>query len=403
MSTVRTGLDRLAAGDGPELSGKPVACLCHPASVDRRLRHVSKLLVEQGADLRALLGPEHGLDAAAQDMEAVEADAIRDLTARNKDGVPVYSLYGDEVESLYPKPEMFHGAELLVIDLQDVGARYYTYVWTALIAAEVALAAGLEVLILDRPNPIGGGDASVEGGRVEAGFESFVGWRDIAVRHGMTLGEIVTMSLEESGSKYLDHLMILECEGWRRGMAFDETGLPWVLPSPNMPTLQTAWVYPGQCLLEGTSLSEGRGTTRPFELFGAPFIDGHEWLDLLDPRDFPGLGLRPVSFKPMFQKHGGDRCGGLQLHVLEGAKVRSLRSSWALLRACRQLWGEAMAWRTERYEFVDDKPAIDLLAGGAWLREMIDAGASVEEMAASQREAKEAFIARRRPFLRYED
>jgi uncharacterized protein YbbC (DUF1343 family) len=396
MSAVRTGLDRLASHEGPELEGRKVALLCHPASVDARLRHLRQIADELGAQTVSLLGPEHGLDAAAQDMEVVVEGT------RRLDGVPVHSLYGDTVESLRPQAHMFEGAELLIVDLQDVGARYYTYVWTALMSAEVALEQGIEVLLLDRPNPIGGLDEWVEGGAVEEGFNSFVGWRDVAVRHGMTLAEIVMMSLEEEGAKSLERVMVLECDGWSRDMLFSDTGLPWVLPSPNMPTLDTALVYPGQCLWEGTQLSEGRGTTRPFEFTGAPWVNGAAWHAALDPEDFPGLGLRALTFKPTFQKCMHQACGGIQLHVLEPRAVRSLRASWAMLRAAYQLSPSEFAWRTETYEFVDDRAAIDLLAGGTWLREMVEAGSSVEEMAASQQDARDAFVERRRPFLRYE-
>ena len=399
MPLVRTGLDRLVLEAPKQLRGRAVACLCHPASVDAQLVHVLDRLEALGADLRSLLGPEHGIDAAAQDMEEVDHKAAK---ATGRAGAQVHSLYGDDVESLRPTPEMFGGAELLVIDLQDVGARYYTYVWTALMATQVALEAGLEVWILDRPNPLGGEAEAVEGGAVESAFASFVGWHDVSTRHGMTLAELVTMALEELGAKGLERLEIWECEGWRRSMYFDQTELPWVLPSPNMPTFETALVYPGQCLWEGTLASEGRGTTRPFELFGAPWMDGAKMLAALDPADFPGLGLRPLSFKPMFQKHGGERCGGLQLHVRDPRAIRSLRSSWALLAASRRLFGAGLVWRTERYEFVDDKPAIDLLAGGAWLREMVDGGASIDAMAAHELEGRERFLARRQPFLRYE-
>lgn len=400
---VRTGLDRLVAGEGPQLRGRKVACLCHPASVDAQLVHVRDRLEQLGADLCALLGPEHGLDAAAQDMEIVgQGDAADSTAVRAAAAVPVHSLYGDTVESLRPTPAMFESAELLIIDLQDVGARYYTYVWTALMSAQVALDAGLEVWILDRPNPLGGLDDTVEGGAVEAGFKSFVGWHDVATRHGLTVGEVVHMALEELGSKYLKQFNVLDCSGWKRSMLFDATGLPWVMPSPNMPTLQTALVYPGQCLWEGTLASEGRGTTRPFELFGAPWVQPKAWLEALDPADFPGLGLRPVHFKPMFQKHAGERCGGLQLHVLDAAAVRSVRSAWALLCAARRVFGDGLTWRTERYEYVDDIPAIDLLAGGSWLRRGVDTGVSVDELAAHEAAPREAFLRRRRPFLRYD-
>lgn len=393
--SVTTGLDRLVAGEGPALAGAPVALLCHPASVDHRLRHAADLLPELGARLCSLLGPEHGIDAAAQDMEVVDDAGAR--AAR----VPVYSLYGDTFESLVPTPAQFHGAQWLVCDLQDVGSRYYTYVWTVLLAAEVALAEGMRVLILDRPNPLGGLEDWVEGGVVAEGEESFVGLHPVATRHGMTIGELLCMALEERAVAGRERAAVLECGGWRRDMLQPDTGLPWVLPSPNMPTPDTALVYPGQCLLEGTNLSEGRGTTRPFELFGAPWLDGAALAGALRLAEHPGLGLRPCAFKPMFQKWAGERCGGVQLHVTAPAGVRSLATSWAVLRECWRLGAGEMQWRTERYEFVDDRPAIDLLAGGRWLRDAVEAGVSTEEMLASQEDERREFLRRRRPFLLY--
>lgn len=397
---VRTGLDRLTAGEGPDLRGRPVALLCHPASVNAKLLHARELISGPiGARLVSLLGPEHGLDAAAQDMETVVQGT------GPKEHVPTYSLYGDTFASLSPSPAMLHDAEWLVIDLQDVGARYYTYVWTAVLAAEVALAGGCKVLLLDRPNPLGGLAAWVEGGAITKGQESFVGLHDVAVRHGMTLGELARMAIIERGLAPHAGLELLACSGWRRAMLFPATGLPWVLPSPNMPTFETAQVYPGQCLLEGTNLSEGRGTTRPFEIFGAPWLDGRAMMEALraEPEATPGLGLRPIGFKPMFQKFAGQRCGGLQLHVLRSDEVRSLQTSWALLAVAWRLGQGSMRWRTERYEFVADRPAIDLLAGSAWLRAAIEGQASLKDMLAAQEPERQAFLRRRAEFLIYPD
>lgn len=391
--SVTTGLDRIAAGDGPKLSGRRVAVLCHAASVDARLHHIRDILERRGAVLASLLGPEHGVDAAAQDMEGVEEAAA---------AVPTYSLYGDTVESLWPTPQMFEGADVVVCDLQDVGARYYTYVWTMAMVAEVALKAGLEVVILDRPNPLGGLDAWVEGGAIETGQESFVGWHDVPSRHGLTAGEIVSLALSERGCD-IRRLDVVECGDWRRGQQFQDTGLPWVMPSPNMPALDTAFVYPGQCLFEGTLLSEGRGTTRPFELWGAPWVCREQLMAELNPEDFPGLGLRPVMFRPMFHKHVGEDCEGVALHVLDRSAVRSVRASWALLRGLKRLWPTEFRWRTERYEFVDDRPAIDLLAGGAWLRDAVEAGTSVAELLDREEDGRRRFLTRRKPFLRYVD
>lgn len=395
-AVVKTGLDRLALGEGPALRGVPVALLCHPASVTARLEHATSVMARIGARVVSLLGPEHGLDAAAQDMEVVGGEAPRA-------SIPAYSLYGETFASLSPTPEMLHGAAWLVIDLQDIGSRYYTYVWTAVLAAEVALQAGVRVLILDRPNPIGGLAEQVEGGAIAPREESFVGLHDVAVRHSMTLGELARMAILERARAPHAGLEILSCAGWQRSMLFFETGLPWVLPSPNMPTMGAALVYPGQCLLEGTNLSEGRGTTRPFEMFGAPWLEGQALAAALlaDDAALPGLDVRALGFKPMFQKFSGRRCGGVQLHVREPAAVRSLRTTWAVLRATWRLGQGAMRWRTEPYEFVADRPAIDLLAGGPWLREAIEAQASLADMAASQEAERTAFVARRREFLLY--
>ncbi|WP_293254469.1 DUF1343 domain-containing protein [Nannocystis sp.] len=395
---VRCGLERLARGEGPQLRGRPVALLCHPASVTSALVHATEVLAGPvGAQLVSLLGPEHGLDAAAQDMESVaqETGAIGH--------VPTYSLYGDDIASLSPSPAMLHDAQWLVIDLQDIGARYYTYVWTAVLAAEVALQCGVRVLLLDRPNPLGGLDEWVEGGAIEPGQESFVGLHDVAVRHGMTLAELAHLAIVERGRAPHAGLEILECAGWRRRMLQPATGLPWVLPSPNMPGFETAQVYPGQCLLEGTNLSEGRGCTRPFEIFGAPWLDGRALAAALagEPAATPGLRVRPLGFKPMFHKFAGQRCGGVQLHVREPAAVRSLQTGWALLTAMWRLGQGAMRWRSEPYEFVADRPAIDLLAGGPWLRAAVEAQAPLAELLAAQEPARRAFIARRRAFLRY--
>lgn len=400
MVEVATGLMRLARGEGPALRGRPVALLCHPASVTAELAHAREVLTGPvGARLVSLLGPEHGLDAAAQDMESVAQET------GPKGHVPTYSLYGETLASLSPSEAMLHDAEWLVIDLQDIGSRYYTYVWTAVLAAEVALQCGRKVLLLDRPNPLGGLDEWVEGGAIAAGQESFVGLHDVAVRHGMTLAELARMAIVERGRAPEGELVILECSGWRRRMMLPATGLPWVLPSPNMPTFETAQVYPGQCLLEGTNLSEGRGCTRPFEIFGAPWIDGAALAAALAavPDATPGLRVRALGFKPMFHKFAGQRCGGVQLHVHAPAAVRSLQTSWALLTAMWRLGQGAMRWRSEPYEFVADRPAIDLLAGGPWLRAAVEAQAPLAELLAAQEPGRRAFIARRRGFLRYPD
>lgn len=415
---VRTGLDRLAQGDGPKLQGVKVSLLCHPASQSAQLVHARDVLARRGAELVSLLGPEHGLDATAQDMIVVNDDS-----AGSAD-VPTYSLYGASEASLAPQPEFFHDAQWVIIDLQDVGARYYTYVWTAAMTAEVALAAGKEVLILDRPNPIGGEPWQVEGGDISPGYESFVGYHNVSVRHGMTLAEIVRMTLDERNKVGLEGLCTLEVQGWSRSWLFHECDLPWVMPSPNMPTLLTALVYPGQCLFEGTLMSEGRGTTRPFELFGAPWVDGKDWLARLDRDLCPGLAFRPVVFEPTFQKHAGLHCGGLQIHVQAPYQVQSFASSCALLAAA---YAQSLArqpapvpgalaakgaqglkdaarrfeWRSETYEFVSEHPAIDMLAGGPSLRHAIETKDALPDYLRVSSEQRDAFLQRRRAYLLY--
>jgi len=371
--SVATGLDRLVAGATSCLRGKRVGLIANPTSVDRRLRHAADLLMDaDDVELAALFGPEHGIRGDAQDMISV-SEAIDPRT-----GVAVHSLYGADLASLSPRPESLAGLDALVFDIQDIGARYYTYVWTMVLAMRACAGKGIHFVVLDRPNPIGGD--VIEGGAVEAGFDSFVGLCSVPNRHGLTAGEIAQMIHQREG---LDlQLEVVELEGWDRSMYFDETGLPWVLPSPNMPTLDTALVYPGMCLVEGTELSEGRGTTRPFEIFGAPYIDGHVLAEALADEDLPGVRFRPLGFLPTFQKHAGQPCGGVQIHVDDRYRFRSYLTGVAVLRAVHRLYPEKFRWRTRAYEFVDQIPAIDLLAGSASLREGIEAGKALAELAA---------------------
>jgi uncharacterized protein YbbC (DUF1343 family) len=288
-------------------------------------------------------------------------------------GVPILSLYGDSAASLAPEPAAFAGLDLLLIDFQDVGARYYTYAATAVWAAEAALAAGCEVWLLDRPNPLGG--EIVEGNLPEPGFESFVGVFHTPVRHGLTLGELVR--LEAKRRRWTGAFQIVEMAGWRRAMSWEETGLPFVAPSPNMPTAATARVYPGGCLVEATELSEGRGTTRPFQLTGAPGLDPVALADRLNGLATGGLSgaaFVPTYFRPQFQKHAGKVCGGVEIAVTDPGAFRSYRAGVELLAAVKELAPEIFAWRQAAYEFVADIPAIDLLTRTALCREAIDGG-----------------------------
>ena len=383
MAFVLTGLDVLTRETPKALRGHPrVGLLCHPASVARDLSHAVDRFIQLGIRLARLFGPEHGVRGEAQDMIGVPA------APDSRTGIPVSSLYGATFESLTPTAADLAEIDVLVIDLQDIGSRYYTYVWTMGLAMKAAAAAGVSVVILDRPNPLGG--LAVEGGPVSPGFESFVGLGSVPVRHGLTIGEMarVIAAGMSWGLPPVDRpldldLQVVAMEGWRREMAFEETGLPWVLPSPNMPTVETAFVYPGLCLLEGTNLSEGRGSTRPFEIVGAPFLDGHRLAADLAGMGLSGVVCRPLTLRPTFHKFAGQPCGGIQLHVTDRAAFRPVRAGIAFLAAARRQAPDAFRWRSEAYEFVAGIPAIDLLAGTDGLRRGIDAGASVDELTAS--------------------
>jgi uncharacterized protein YbbC (DUF1343 family) len=311
--------------------------------------------------------------------------------------VPVRSLYGKTAESLKPRPEDLAGLDVLVFDVQDVGARYYTYQATMMLCMEAAAAARVAFAVLDRPNPIGG--ELVEGPALRRGFESFCGLHDLAPRHGMTVGELAELFRVE---RKLDlELTVVGCEGWRRDAGFRETGLPWVFPSPNMPTPETALVYPGMCLLEGTNLSEGRGTTRPFELLGAPWLDGARLAADLSRARLPGVRFRPVSFVPTWDKHAGVRCGGVELFVTAPAAFRPFRTGLACVVAARAQDPEKFRWRTEAYEYVEGIPAFDLLCGSAREREAIERGAGAAELAKGYAAEERAFARRRRRYLLY--
>jgi uncharacterized protein YbbC (DUF1343 family) len=387
---VRTGLEVLCARQFTPLRGLRVGLVTHPAAIDSHFRHAADLLAQApGVCLAALFGPEHGLRGEAQDLIGVP------------DGGPtgwrVHSLYGATADSLRPTAEQLRGLDALVIDLQDIGSRYYTFQATMLYCLEAASRHGLLAVVLDRPNPLGG--EAVEGPTLQPGYKSFVGPHAIATRHGLTMGELAQLYRKERGVG--GELHVVSCEGWRRGMDFDATGLPWVLPSPNMPTVETAYVYPGQCLIEGTNLSEGRGTTRPFELCGAPWIDAAALADRLRAEVLPGVAFRPAWFRPTFHKFAGRDCGGVQLHVTDRAAFRAVRTGLAVLAALRDLSGERFAWRTEPYEFVADRPAIDLLFGSSRERLALEVGRPAAEIARAWEAEEDDFRRRRSEVLLY--
>ncbi|MCK6526089.1 DUF1343 domain-containing protein [Myxococcota bacterium] len=379
MSPCTSGLDRLLDEERHLVRGGSVGLICNPTAVDRRLHHAADLLhAAPDVRLARLFGPEHGVRGDAQDMIAVEPGDRDPVT-----GLPVVSLYGSDEASLAPPPGSLEGLDALVFDIQDVGARYYTYVYTLAACMEAASRAGIRVVVCDRPNPIGG--EAVEGPLLRPHLRSFVGRFPVPVRHGCTAGELALLWRHQLGLD-LD-LEVVRVQGWRRGAWHDETGLSWVMPSPNMPTLDTASVYPGMCLVEGTRLSEGRGTTRPFELSGAPWIDPSRLAADLERRmgaaGAAGVRFRPVVFRPTFHKHAGQGCGGVQVHVTDRRRFEPFLTGIAFLQACRTQDPERFAWRTEPYEFVSDRLAIDLLLGDERLREMIEADTPLADVRAS--------------------
>jgi uncharacterized protein YbbC (DUF1343 family) len=389
---VHTGLDVLVRDGFAPLRGLRVGLVANPAAVDARLRHAADLIA--AADrvrLGALFGPEHGFGGEAQDLVGV-ADVLHPRFR-----CPVLSLYGDTVESLRPRSDVLRGLDLLVIDLPDIGSRYYTFQATMLFCLEAAAAADLPVVLLDRPNPLNG--VTVEGPTIQPGYESFVGPHPIPTRHGLTLGELAQLYVSERQIKVPIH--IVPCEGWRREQYFDETFLPWVPPSPNMATLDTALVYPGQCLIEGTNVSEGRGTTRPFELCGAPWVNADRLAARLAAADLPGVVFRPVAFRPTFHKFAGQTCGGAHLHVIDRGAFRPVRTGLAMLAAFRAEGSGHFRWRTEPYEFVEDVPAIDLLFGDSRERLALQAGLGIAEITRRWTEDEAAFRARRERYLLY--
>lgn len=363
---MKTGLMRLLDDPKRYLKGARVGLIANPTTVDERVRHAGDLLhAHADVNLTQLFGPEHGIRGDAQYM--VDVDDERDL----RTGLPVSSLYGRTYESLTPRAQELDRVDVLVFDIQDVGVRYYTYAATMALAMKAAGKAGKRVIVLDRPNPIGG--AIVEGGGLQTGLESFVGLYAIPHRHGMTVGELARLYQKRFGIDC--EVEVITCEGWNRGDYYEATGLPWVMPSPNMPTIDTAIVYAGMCLLEGTNISEGRGTTRPFEYFGAPFIDSAALASKLLDYGLPGVLFRPCSFTPTFDKFTRVACNGVQMHVTDRASFQSYRTGLAIVHALRHLYPAEFRWRDDAYEFRDDVPAFDLLTGFAKVRELIDAGA----------------------------
>src|SRR3989454_1590566 len=392
MAAVLSGLDVLVSRLPSLLRGRTVGLVSHPASVTRDLTHArSAIGAIRGVKLGRLFAPEHGLTGAAQDLVSVgaERDALTHL--------PVVSLYGKRLAQLAPEPRALEGLGALVVDLQDVGSRYYTFVWTMTLAMKAAARIGLPVVVLDRPNPLGG--EKLEGNLPDPRFASFVGLYPLPTRHGMTIGELAGY-LNETHGLGCD-LTVVPMLGWKRDMLWEDTRLPWVAPSPNMPTPDTARVYPGGCLVEGTDLSEGRGTTRPFEWIGAPYLDAHRYADALEAERLPGVRFRPARFVPTFHKWAGRLCDGAQVHVTDRARFKPFLTGLALIAVARRQGRRHFAWRRPPYEFERRRLPIDILCGTDAIRRAIERGTSIAMIERSWRPDLTRWLGARAPYLAY--
>lgn len=390
---VTPGADRAAAAGWAQLRGQRVGVITNPTGVLLNLRTIVDEMHESGTvDLVAVFGPEHGFRGTAQ------AGGSEGTHVDPRTGITVYDAYGAGVDKL---AGMFRtaGVETVVFDIQDVGARFYTYIWTMYTAMRAAVQTGVRFVVLDRPNPVGG---TARGPMMTTAYTSGVGAKEIVQAHGMTVGELARFFdgeflTAESGGR-LSGLSVVELAGWRRDMPYAATGLPWIMPSPNMPTPDTALVYPGTCMFEGTNLSEGRGTTRPFELVGGPFVD-HRWAERLAARDVPGVGFREAYFTPTFSKHVGKVCAGVQVHITDPAAFDPLRAGVEMLVAAKALYTD-FAWRQDSWDPV--RPYwIDKLTGSTRLREQVTAGASADEVIGAWREELAEFDRRRQQYLIY--
>ncbi len=368
------------------LEGKNVGLITNPTGVDQGLNSiVDTLHNHEGVNLVALYGPEHGVRGGAQAGEGV------DFYIDERTGLPVYSLYGDTKK---PTPEMLEGVDVLLFDIQDVGARFYTYIYTMAYAMEAAAENDIEIIVLDRPNPISG--LNVQGPVLDPDYSSFVGLYPIPQRHGMTVGELALLFNKEFDINA--DLNVIEMNGWDRSMYYDDTPLEWVLPSPNMPTLDTALVYPGAALIEGTNVSEGRGTTKPFELIGAPFITGEDLAEQLNAADLPGVRFRAAYFTPQFSKHAGELSGGIQIYVTNRESYDSIETGLTIVKTIHDMYPDDFEFRAENSAGVS---FFDNLIGNGWVREKIEEGASIDEITSRWQEDLQAFKDVRREYLLY--
>lgn len=388
---ISIGIEQLCAHKPERFKGKKLGLLANQASTDRNFRHSRDLVVEAfPGQLTTLFSPQHGFFSEKQD-NMIESDHAVDLQT----GLPVYSLYG---ETRKPYPDMFADIDVLLVDLIDVGTRVYTFIWTIVLCLETAAETGVEVIILDRPNPIGGD--IIEGNVLQDDCRSFVGMCSIPMRHGLTLGELALFCRQELAIEA--KLDIIPMKGWQRAMVFGETGFPWVFPSPNMPSPTTALVYPGQVIWEGTTVSEARGTTLPFEMFGAPYVDHDQVESFLSGEKLPGCLLRPLVFEPTSGKWAGNPCRGFQIHVTDNKSYRPYRTSLALLQAFLQLYPDEFAYKEPPYEYEFHRLPMDLIIGDIGIRQGLEAGESLAGIERSWQNDLEAFDRKRRGVFLYD-
>ncbi len=387
---ISIGIEQLVAEPPSFYSGKKLGLLCNQASTDRYFVHSRDLVLQAfPGHLRCLFSPQHGFFSEKQD-NMIESDHGKDSVS----GLPVFSLYG---ETRRPLESMFSDIDVLLVDLQDVGTRVYTFIWTVVHCLETAAETGTRVVILDRPNPVGG--VMVEGNVLEPEFRSFVGLYEIPMRHGLTMGELALLCNREMGINA--ELEVIRMQGWQRSMFFQDTGFPWVFPSPNMPTPLTALVYPGQVIWEGTNISEGRGTTLPFELVGAPFVNWQEVEEKLARVPLPGCVLRPIAFEPTSGKWAGQACCGFHVHVTEPKAFFSYRLSLALLQALILLYPGRFAYKDPPYEYEFEKLPMDMILGSKKLRKLLEQGVDCLELEQSWQEELQRFDALRRSVFLY--
>ena len=387
---VKLGLERLLEEQSDRLKGARVGLICNQASVNHDLAHAADLLHEHASvNLRALFGPQHGIRGDVQD-NMIETEH----TVDRETGLPIHSLYSETRE---PTEAMLQDIDVLVFDMQDVGCRIYTFAYTMANCMSAARKFGKQVVVCDRPNPING--RQVSGNVLEPEHASFVGLFAIPTRHGMTLGELAQMFNEHFAIGC--DLEVVKLQGWERGHWLDETDAPWVLPSPNMPTLDSATVFPGTVHFEGTQLSEGRGTTRPFELIGAPYIDPEEYARTLNEMNLAGVFFRSCVFRPTFQKHAGISCGGVQLHVTDRNEFEPVVTGVAMVKAAYDLYRSEFRWKDPPYEYVYDRNPFDVIAGTSSIREAFEQGTAIEEIQRSWSGAFNDFMKVRERYLLY--